>query len=46
VVNVNSDVVEGTTISNTASVSSTTSDPNPANNSSTVMTQIVGGNPT
>jgi uncharacterized repeat protein (TIGR01451 family) len=46
VVNVNSDVVEGTIISNTASVSSTTSDPNQANNSSTVMTQIVGGNPT
>ena len=46
VVNVNADVVEGTTISNTASVSSTTSDPNQANNSSTVTTQIVGGNPT
>jgi uncharacterized repeat protein (TIGR01451 family) len=46
VVNVNSDVVEGTTISNTASVSSTTSDPNQANNSSTVTTQIVAGNPT
>jgi uncharacterized repeat protein (TIGR01451 family) len=46
VVNVNSDVVAGTTISNTASVSSTTSDPNLANNSSTVMTQIVAGNPT
>ena len=46
VVNVNSDVAEGTTISNTASVSSTTSDPNEANNSSTVTTQIVPGNPT
>ena len=46
VVNVNSDVVEGTTISNTASVSSTTSDPDQANNSSTVTTQIVVGNPT
>jgi uncharacterized repeat protein (TIGR01451 family) len=46
VVNVNSTVVEGTTITNTVSVSSTTSDPNPANNSSTVTTQIVAGNPT
>jgi uncharacterized repeat protein (TIGR01451 family) len=46
VVNVNANVVEGTIISNTASVSSTTSDPNQANNSSTVTTQIVGGNPT
>jgi uncharacterized repeat protein (TIGR01451 family) len=46
VVNVNANVVVGTTISNTASVSSTTSDPNPANNSATVTTQIVGGNPT
>jgi uncharacterized repeat protein (TIGR01451 family) len=46
VVNVNSNVVEGTTISNTASVSSTTGDPNQANNSSTVTTQIVAGNPT
>ena len=46
VVNVNADVVEGTTITNTASVSSTTSDPNQANNSSTVTTLIVGGNPT
>ena len=46
VVNVNSDVVEGTLISNTASVSSATSDSNQANNSSTVTTQVVGGNPT
>jgi len=46
VVNVNADVVEGTTITNTASVSSTTSDPSQANNSSTVTTLIVGGNPT
>jgi uncharacterized repeat protein (TIGR01451 family) len=46
VVKVNPDVVDGTTISNTASVSSPTSDPNQANNSSTVTTRIVGGNPT
>jgi uncharacterized repeat protein (TIGR01451 family) len=46
VVNVNATVLEGTTITNTASVSSTTSDPNLANNSSTVTTLIVGGNPT
>jgi hypothetical protein len=45
-VNVNAAVLEGTTISNTASVSSTTSDPNQANNSSTATTLIVGGNPT
>jgi uncharacterized repeat protein (TIGR01451 family) len=46
VVNVNALVTEGTTITNTASVSSTTSDPNQANNSSTVTTLIVAGNPT
>jgi uncharacterized repeat protein (TIGR01451 family) len=46
VVNVNATVLEGTTITNTASVSSATSDPNLANNSSTVTTLIVGGNPT
>jgi uncharacterized repeat protein (TIGR01451 family) len=46
VVNVNALTTEGTIITNTASVSTTTSDPNQANNSSTVTTQIVGGNPT
>jgi uncharacterized repeat protein (TIGR01451 family) len=46
VVNVNPTVLEGTTITNTASVSSTTSDPNLTNNSSMVTTLIVGGNPT
>ncbi|HYR94397.1 MAG TPA: DUF11 domain-containing protein [Methylomirabilota bacterium] len=46
VVNVNANVVEGTKITNTASVSSTTSDPDPTNNSSQVTTLIVGGNPT
>jgi uncharacterized repeat protein (TIGR01451 family) len=46
VVNVNASVAEGTLINNTASVSSTTSDPDLNNNSSTVTTQIVAGNPT
>jgi uncharacterized repeat protein (TIGR01451 family) len=46
VVNVNALVTEGTTITNTVSVSSTTSDPSQANNSSTVTTLIVAGNPT
>jgi uncharacterized repeat protein (TIGR01451 family) len=46
VVKVNADVREGTTVTNKASVSSTTSDPNLSNNSATATTLIVGGNPT